>query len=211
MRVGFHHLCGQNRRCLREAHAVRAGTQVAPYGVMLSRTRLAALAILSISSTASAGVYAGLGVGTAPVVNGSFDEMADPSGPSTRGMLGFRIWNVSVEGAVNGFGVNTPSAGDHTAYQASAALKLNVPVAGPLEGFGRGGIERTWLSMGNDREDLSGNGFLAGVGFELRLNAILASMSLFADYTLHHATLESMVDKVDATSHIFAVGVTVGM
>jgi len=178
---------------------------------MLSRTRLVACAILSLSSSASAGVYAGLGVGTSPVVNGSFDDMADPSGPSTRGMLGYRLWNVSVEGAVNGFGVNTPSSGDRTAYQASAALKLSVPVAGVLEGFGRGGVERTWLSMGDDRQDLSGNGFLAGVGLELRFNAILASMSVFADYTLHHATLDSMVDEVDVTSHIVAVGVTVGL
>lgn len=58
---------------------------------------------------------------------------------------------------------------------------------------------------------LRGDGFLAGVGLELRLNLLLASMSVLVDYTLHRASLDSQMDKVDLTSHIVSVGLQVGI
>src|SRR4051812_29413814 len=101
---------------------------------------LAALLVLAISSSASAGGYVGLGVGTTPTVNDALDAVAAPFGRSLRGLLGVRIANLALEGAVNGFHVATPRGGDKTLYQASAALKLSVALTGPLEGFARGGI-----------------------------------------------------------------------
>jgi len=65
--------------------------------------------------------------------------------------------------------------------------------------------------LDDDQHDLKGNGFLAGAGLELRFNAVIASMSVFADYTIHRATLESTFDKVDATAGMLTVGVTVGL
>jgi hypothetical protein len=175
------------------------------------RTALAvASGLLAISTTASADGYLGLGVGTQPAVNDSMAAVGAPSGRSLRGLIGFRFGNVAVEGAVNGFGVAT-HRGDQTVYQASAALKLSVPFGNNFEGFGRAGLERTWLNLDEDRYNLSGDGFLVSGGFEYRLNAVIANASIFVDYTIHHATLEDSRDKVDATSRVWGLGFTVGI
>jgi len=172
---------------------------------------LAATIAFSVSASASAGVYLGLGFGTKPNVNDAMENVGAPSGNSLRGLVGLRVANFSLEGAVNGFNVATQPNGKETVYQASAALKLSIPIVGPLEGFGRGGLERTWLNMDDDRYNLSGNGFLAAGGLELRLNAVIASMSVFVDYTVHHVNLESAVNKVDSTSQVLGLGLTVGI
>lgn len=172
---------------------------------------LAVTAILGAPGAASAGVYLGLGVGTKPTVNDAMQDVGEPSSGSRLGVVGLRLANLSLEGAVGGFDMATQRGGDRTLYQASAALKLNLPVAGPVEGFARGGLERTWLDMGDDRYNLRGDGFLAGVGLELRWNLVLASVSVLVDYTIHRASLESEMNKVDLTSHVVGVGLQVGI
>ena len=172
---------------------------------------LTATLVIAISGPAWAGVYVGLGVGMKPVVNDAMADVAAPSGRSLRGLLGLRLANLAVEGGVNRFGVATADGGDQQVYQASAALKLSVPLVSHVEGFARGGVERTWLGMGGDHPDLQGDGFLVGGGLELRVNAVIASMSVFVDYTVHHASLDSALTSVDATSQVLGVGVTVGL
>lgn len=170
-----------------------------------------ATSLIAFSSTASAGTYLGLALGTKPGVSDDLDRVATPDGRSARFLGGFRFGNVSLEGAINGFGVRT-GLGDHTVYQLSAAAKLNLPLADGFELLGRGGLERTSLDLGDDRYNLSGNGFLVGAGFEYRLNLGVTSASIFVDYTIHHATLEdSRPNQIDATSRIWALGFTVGI
>jgi hypothetical protein len=178
----------------------------------MKRALLVATGLLAISTTtASAGVFVGLAVGTEPGMNDEMKTLATPSGRSLRGMGGYRFGNASVEGAINGFGVLT-GRGEQTMYQASAAFRFNLPIGNEFEGFGRAGLERTSLSFGDERYDLSGNGFLIGGGFEYRLNAILANASLFVDYTIHHANLQdARNNKVGETSRVWAVGFTIGM
>jgi hypothetical protein len=104
------------------------------------------------------------------------------------------------------------SRGDRNIYQLSAALKLNLPIGNQFEGFGRAGVERTWLDLDDAMYDLSGDGYLVGGGFEFRLNAILADASIFVDYTIHHATLEdARSNSVGATSRIWGLGFLVGI
>jgi hypothetical protein len=173
---------------------------------------LVATGLLALSTTtASAGVFVGLSVGTEPAISADVEELATPSGRSLRGLGGFRFRNASIEGAVNGFGVIT-GRGEQTMYQASAAFRLNLPIGNEFEGFGRAGLERTWLNVGDERYDLIGNGFLIGGGFEYRLNALLANASVFVDYTIHRATLEdARANEVGATSRIWAVGFAIGL
>ena len=173
---------------------------------------LVATGLMAISTTASAGGYLGLALGTQPAVN---DEMATdvaaPSGRSLRVLIGSRFGNFSIEGALNGFGVIAPSRGEKTLYQVSGALKLNLPLGNNFEGFGRVGLERTWLNVDDDRYNWAGNGFLVGAGFEYRLDAVLTNGSVFVDYNVHHATLEDTRDKRDATERIWALGFSVGI
>jgi hypothetical protein len=180
---------------------------------------LLATGLLAISSTASAGGYLGLALGTQPGVN---DEMAkdvgDPAGRSLRALGGIRFANnFAIEGALNGFGVVAPSRGDQTAYQVSAAARLNIPLGNNFEGFARLGLERTWVNVGDERYNWAGNGFLVGGGFAYRLegvfanSGVLANSAVFVDYNVDHATLENTRDKRDETARIWALGFTIGL
>jgi hypothetical protein len=179
----------------------------------MKRTLLVFTALLATSTSASAGTYLGLGFGTDPAVNDQFrmSTTASPEGRSLRGLVGFRFGNFAIEGTLNGFGVRLPTFGAQRVYQASVAAKLSVPLANNFEAFGRGGLERTWLNIGDERYDYMGDGYLLGAGFEFRLNAVLANASLFVDYTIHQATLLSPTQEVDASSRMWALGFTVGI
>ena len=167
---------------------------------------------LAISSTAVAGGYLGLALGTQPGANDDFEtKIGAPTGRSLRGLAGLRFGNVSIEAALNGFDVLAPRYGEHTAYQASASLKLNLPIGNDFEVFGRVGAERTRLTLNNNGFDFTGDGLLAGAGIEYRLNAVLANASIFLDYNVHHSTMESVRFNVDDTLRIWAIGFSVGL
>ncbi len=167
--------------------------------------------LMALSTTASAGGYVGLALGSQPAVDDDLGGVATPTGRSLRGLGGFRFGHVSVEGAVNGFGVVT-GRGAHTVYQLSAAAKLNLPLGNGFEAFGRAGLERTWLNLDDERYNMTGDGFLVGAGFEYRLDFVLTSASIFVDYTLHRATLEDGgAREVDATTRVWGLGFSVGI
>lgn len=170
------------------------------------------LAGISFSAVpASAGAYLGMGLGAQPAVNDDLMATVSPQGRSLRVLAGARYGNVAVEGALNGFGVAVHGFGDQTVYQLSAALKLSLPLGSGFEAFGRAGLERTWLRIDDNVNNWMGDGFLAGGGFEYRLNLAVTSASIFVDYTVHHATLANARDTVDETSRIWALGFTVGL
>jgi hypothetical protein len=167
---------------------------------------------LAMSSTASAGGYLGLALGTEPAINDQFvTDVAQPVGRSVRGLVGARFGNISLEAAVNGFNVVTKHVGEQTVYQLSGSLKLSLPLGNHFEGFGRVGLERTWLDLQDDTANLSGNGFLVGGGFEYRLDAVLTNASLFVDYNVHHATLDATRFSKDETTGIWGLGFSVGI
>jgi len=178
---------------------------------LLVATGLAAGLLAGAPRPASADGYLGLALGSEPGVNDDFAAFAQPTGRSLRGLAGLRFGNVSLEGALNGFDVNTLYTGDRTVYALSAALKLSIPLENNFEAFGRAGLERTWLNVDDPQFDLTGDGWLAGAGFEYRLNAILANASLFIDYSVHRTTLESDRQKADVTSRFWGLGFTVGI
>jgi hypothetical protein len=173
--------------------------------------RLLAAGLMAISTTASAGGYVGLGVGTEPGVNDEMATTAVPLGRSLRGFGGIRFGRFSIEGALNGFGVVASNHGNRDVFQLSAAAKYNHPLGNGFEVVGRAGLERTWLNLGDDRYNFSGNGFLVGAGFEYRLDLVITNASLFVDYTIHHATLTDTRGQVPETSRIWALGFTVGI
>jgi hypothetical protein len=177
---------------------------------LLVVTGLAAGLLAAAPRTASADGYLGLALGSEPGVNDNFAAFAQPNGRSLRGLAGLRFGNVSLEGALNGFDVINFSQ-ERTVYALSAALKLSIPLGNNFEAFGRAGLERTWLNVDDPQFDLTGDGWLAGAGFEYRLNAILANASLFIDYSVHRTTLESQRQKADATSRFWGLGFTVGI
>lgn len=178
----------------------------------MKRALLVATGLIAMSTTtASAGGFLGLAVGTEPAMSADIKALATPSGRSLRALGGFRFGNYSLEGAVNGFGVDT-GRGEQRMFQASAAFRLNLPIGNNFEGLGRAGVERTWLNVGDERYDMTGNGFLIGGGFEYRLNAVLANASVFVDYTIHRANLaDARSNEIGATSRVWAIGFAIGL
>lgn len=177
----------------------------------MKRALLVASGVMAISTTASAGGYVGLAVGTRPGVNDELaNSVANPQGRSFRGLGGIRFGNVSIEGALNGFGAVTAQDGERNIYQLSAAAKLSLPLGDGFEAFGRAGLEHAWLDLGDDRYNLSGNGFLVGAGFEYRFNLGVANASVFVDYNIHSATLKDQRDEIEATTGAWGLGATVG-
>ena len=179
------------------------------------KTALVVAGCLAISSTASAGGYLGVALGTQPGINDDFvGGEGQPIGRSLRGLIGARFSNLSLEGALNGFTVLTNNFGEKTAYQLSGALKLNLPLGNGFEAFARAGLERTWLNQSSAQNmavDLTGDGYLVGAGFEYRLDAVIANASIFVDYNVHHASLESPRINVDDTERIWGLGILVGI
>ena len=189
---------------------MRNASQTDMKRALLVATGMAAGVLAGYSPTAVAGGYLGLALGTDPGVNDEMAQIAFPTSRSLRGLGGIRFANLSIEGALNGFGVNFNGT-DRRMFQLSGALKLSLPMGSGFEGFGRAGIERTWLNVDDERYDLSGNGFLVAAGFEYRLNAVVSNASLFVDYTIHHATLTDTRGEVSETSRILALGFTIGI
>lgn len=179
------------------------------------KTALVLAGCLAISSPAWAGGYLGVAVGSSPGINDEFVQSeGQPVGRSLRGLAGIRFGHLSLEGALNGFTVLTNNAGEQTAYQLSGAAKLNLPLGNGFEAFARAGLERTWLNRSdavNQAVDLMGDGYLVGGGFEYHLDALIANASLFIDYNVHHATLDSPQMTVDATERIWGLGVLIGL
>jgi hypothetical protein len=179
------------------------------------KTALILTGCVAMSSPAWAGGYLGVALGTQPGINDDFvGKEGQPEGRSLRGLAGFRFSYVSLEGALNGFTVLTNNFGEQTAYQLSGALKLSLPLGSGFEAFARGGLERTWLNQSsaqNPGVDLTGDGYLVGGGFEYRLDAVIANASIFVDYNVHHATLDSPRITVDDTARIWGLGVLIGI
>jgi hypothetical protein len=171
----------------------------------------AAAVLLASTSPVFADVYLGLGVEARPLTSDALTRRAEPSTTGMRYVLGVRIARISLEAALDRSTVDPPAAASQTMTQASVALKLSLPLPAHLEAFGRAGPERTWIGMGDAAHDLSGNGFLVGTGVELGVNLVVTRAALFADYTLHRASLDSAVDHLSVTSHVLAVGVAVGL
>lgn len=173
----------------------------------MSRTLLTLALVVATTTAASAGTYVGLGVGTAANVDAGV--MTQGTGRSGRLVLGLRFGRLSLEGAGSRFGITNTASYDAT--QLAAALKYSIPLGNDFELFGRGGLERSWLSSGTDRS-WSGDGYVLGAGFEYRLNLAVTAASLFVDYErATTAFTDGMAGKFDATTSMWTMGVTLAI
>ncbi len=180
----------------------------------MMRALLAAAAI-TLPTAAHAGTYLGLGVGTEPAMSDSATpDYAQGSGRSLRILGGMRFGNFSLEANFDGFGVVNPRVTtDNNEYALSGVGKLSLPFGSGFEGYGRVGLERTWLSFGGpSQNDFAGNGYLVGAGVELRLDALLAQASIFIDYTLHSTSMTNDAKgKLDQSYRMWTLGFSVGI
>jgi len=147
------------------------------------RSLLAAALVAATATSASAGTYLGLGIGTAASPGGDIASMSNDGNRTGRLMLGTRFGRLSLEGAGSRYTLGH-GATPYTGTMLAAALKYSLPLGNSFEAYGRGGLERTWLSNNNDGvwPDYAGNGWLLGAGFEYRLDLGVTAASIFVDY-----------------------------
>ncbi len=182
---------------------------------MRSLPLLAVALVAASASAASAGTYLGLGIGTAASPGGDVAAMSSDGNRSGRLILGTRFGRLSIEGAASRYSLfNRSLAIPYDGTMLAGALKYSLPLGNNFELFGRGGVQRTWLTTDAQAREWSGNGWLLGAGFEYRLNLGLTGASLFVDYEHSSSTLETssqMSLKQDATIGLWTAGVTLAI
>jgi hypothetical protein len=162
----------------------------------MKRAALLVAILATTSSVASAGTYVGLGIGTNALSEDS-DRLVE-DGRSARLIVGYRFKPMkhgafAVEGSLGGYGVglvdrNAPVKLD--AYQLSAAVRFNLPIADNFEAFGRLGLHHTTVGGENAIYDTSGNGFLVGLGMAYKLDLSVGKGAwLTVDYQLNKTQL----------------------
>jgi hypothetical protein len=168
------------------------------------RSLLAVALVAAAASTASAGPYVGLGIGTAASPGGELSMTSSDGNRSGRLLVGTSFGRFSIEGAGSRFGVFREAA-DYDGTQIAAAGKYNFPLGDNFEVFGRAGLQRTWLSADKGGSEWIGNGWLLGAGFQYRFLVKTVDASLFVDYQYAAANL------VDQSTTTRERGITLGL
>ena len=174
---------------------------------------LAAFLVAASATAASAGTYVGLGIGSSASVGSNTLAVTGDGGRSERFVLGESFGRLSIEGAGTRFGARHRAIGYDDTTVALAA-RLTFPVSGPIAVFGRGGLERTWLSPGpQNMTSYAGNGYLLGAGIEYDFHvSILGGGAIFADYERTDSTFQSAAGSpFDYNASMWTLGVTLSL
>jgi hypothetical protein len=122
---------------------------------------------------------------------------------------------VSVEGTAQRYGVlNESGRSPFDGTQLGVAAKLNLPLGNRFEAFGRGGLQRTWLSTNTNQPSYTGNGWLVGAGIEYRLDLGVAGGSIFIDYTYADTTFtkqNAAMAQLDGSAGMWTLGLTLSI
>lgn len=156
------------------------------------------LAILALQPVAGASTYALLGFGPKAGVGGDLGDAYDGDTRTARFGLGQRIGPVALEGSMFGADLIAPGGRESTTFSLGLDLKGYVSLVGPLELFGKGGLNHTWL-VG---DDYSGSGWDLGAGVQFTLDLPVGYAAVWVDYTYQNTGLSSDADSAPASSDI---------
>lgn len=169
---------------------------------------MAACLVGATASTASAGPYVGLGIGSSARTSSDSTTMSG-DGRSGRLMLGWRFGRLSAEATGTRYDLWVASA-PFTATQLALGGKYSLPLGDNFEAFGRGGLQRTSLSQqSSGGYDASGGGWYLGAGFEYRIKAILAGASVFVDYQYASTNFDNGMGEYRGGAGLWTLGATV--
>jgi hypothetical protein len=178
------------------------------------RLCVVAAVIAASTSVASAGTYLGAGIGTSASLGGDHGRYA-PDGRSGRLIVGFGFGRIGVEANATRYGLENAGV-SWDATTVAAALRVAFPIGYNFELFGRGGVERTWLTTGGNAPEPSGNGWLLGAGVDYKVNLGITGGAIFIDYT-HNDTGFSFTDAhaqratFDQTAGMWTLGLTLSI
>lgn len=181
--------------------------------------------ILTAAGAASAGGYVGLGFGSDAHISGDMGEHFDADGESSgKFLLGQRLGNFAIEASffgtdMNGISSLTRFSGtdSYTSSSVGIDVKYHFGLLGPIEGYVRGGLNKTWIGAAAGEEtilDYSGRGMNLGGGAQYRFGIVPGwDAGVFLDY--NHQTIEltdpdrPWIDTEGAIGTL-SIGVTVG-
>jgi hypothetical protein len=172
------------------------------------------VAILSLPAAAHAGGYVAAGVGSSPELGGELEQHLQTDGHSAgRVAVGHGIGPISVEAALAGFGLHGVAPNgewlDGEALSLGLSLKGQIGLFGPLDGYGRAGVERTFIRA-DMMETFDGEGYLLGAGLELALPLVFAA-AVWVEYDREMLDLAQDQGSITGTADTLLAGVRVGL
>lgn len=185
------------------------------------RTRVTLLAVvgavMAAAGAASADSYVSLGLGNAGDISGGiaddYDSMGD-DGHSGRLGIGQRLGPIALEASVFGTDLVAPTGQDASLVSVGVDLKYHWSLLGPLELYGKLGLNKGWVR--EDTFDLgdSGRGWAFGGGLQYRFSpGPLGSVAVWLDYTNQRIELDGPGEEAGADSEIglLNLGLSVGL
>ncbi len=182
---------------------------------------LALPVVLATSSVAHADGYVGFGVGSQGKLDGSLSEHFTTGAQSdtSRFILGQRFGGLALEaslfkaelegtgGAVGKSEFSTASIG--------IDIKYYVGLVGGLEGYGKIGLNKTWLrGPAAQNMNYEGRGTEVGAGLQYTLNLPLTQVGLWLDYSVQETQLRDLEmgtgSDLDGELRMLNLGVFVG-
>lgn len=189
------------------------------------RTLLISIAFsLFTLSSAHAGGYLSLGMGSDAALGGEINQHFDTDDLKvTRLAVGTRIGPIAIEGVMSGADLRgtsnqilgESSGGDFSTTSLGIDVKYYVGLSGALEGYARGGINKTWLGTGSGTEtnfDYSGRGYSVGGGLQYTFR-LLPSIggAIWADYNHQLMSLSDQnAPTISGTADMLTIGLSVG-
>jgi hypothetical protein len=175
---------------------------------------------LAQPSEALADGYVGLGVGSDSEISGELSNHFDTNEETTnsRIVLGQRFGALALEASL--FGSELQGTGgmagteDYATISLGVDLKYHVGLFGSFEGYGKIGLNKTWLSGGSDDSlGYEGRGEALGLGVQYSFNVAVTQVGLWADYTVQHTELRDAdrPEQLDGELGMFNLGISVGL
>ncbi len=169
------------------------------------------------SGSALAERYVSLGTGSTALggdLQASFD---DESSGAYRLAMGQRFGPLALEASIFGsdFAGSSPEAGngDFSTFSLGVDLKYHLGLLGPVEGYLKAGLNKTWLSSSDERPyDHRGTGYDLGVGVQWNLNLGAISGALWLDFTHYETELRSpeFARTFDGALGVTMIGASIG-
>jgi hypothetical protein len=174
-------------------------------------------ALAASAASAAAQGYVSIGIGHGAELGGDFDDSyrSEEGAASGRLAIGQRRGPLALEATLFGTDLSQQEgAGELATLALGVDLKYHVGIAGSLEGYLRGGINKTWLRAKEPSIDLgySGRGYDYGVGLQYTFKpGPLFHAGLWLDFTRQVVTLEeSGQAPLDGELDMVTIGVTIG-
>lgn len=180
--------------------------------------RIACLAVLvagvaAAAPAAHASSYFLFGIGPKAGAGGDLGDAVNGDTRTARFGVGQRVGPIGLEGSV--FGADLVGAGnqnfglrrEYNTLSTALDLKGFFPVLGPIEIFGKAGLNYTWVN-GND---YSGSGWDLGGGAQFVLEMPLGYAAVWVDYTYQNLGLSDDQRDVNGSLNMIMFGASLGM